>query len=319
MRRLATILSGLALSLALGIAAAAADSFLVDLTHPIGTFAPTNGDITKPDLSKPYKNSVAVPTFGAQVVYEELPNFETNRGFFGLGRFLMAEHHGTHLDSPVHYNNNADTLETTAPDRRTLEELRVDDLMGPVVFIDISSRVQAELDKNGGVASPDKSVTNFSNSSNNVVTAADIAAIEGQLVNGSWIVANAGWSRFFKNPDFEKTPYFNGWNFPGFSAAACDKLVEFMDRTGTRVNGIVMDNIGVDSGENSAGPKGDLVTDSWHCHVRLLQRGLKFVENAANLGQLAAAKPGTCTLFVGAPRLVRGTGGPSRVLAQCER
>ena len=37
---------------------------------------------------------------------------------------------------------------------------------------------------------------------------------------------------------------------------------------------MVIDNIGIDSGENSRAPKGDLVTDSWHCHVRLLQRGL---------------------------------------------
>ncbi len=317
--RLTAIVSGLSLALALGIGSAAAHSFLVDLTHPIGTFPPTNGDITKPDLSKPYKGSIAVPTFGAQAVYEELPNFETNRGYFGLGRFLLAEHHGTHVDAPVHYNNNPDTLETTTPDRRTLEELGVDDLVGPIVFIDISSRVQAELDKNGGEPNPDKSVTDFSNSTNNVVTAADIAAVEDQLANGTWIVANAGWSRFYKNPDFEKTPYFNGWNFPGFSEAACNKLVEVIDRKGIRLNGLVMDNIGIDSGENSGGPKGDLVTDSWICHVRLLQRGLKFVENAANLGQLAAARPGSCTLFVGAPKLVRGTGGPSRILAQCER
>ena len=317
--RLTAILTGLSVALALGIGGAAADSFTVDLTHPMGTFPPTDGDITKPDLSKPYKGSIAVPTFGAQAVYEVLPNFETNRGFFWMGRFLLNAHHGTHVDAPGHYSNNAETLESTTPDQRMLGELGVDDLVGPIVFIDISSRVQAELDKNGGVPSPDKSVTDFSNSSNNVVTAADIAAIGDQLANGTWIVANAGWSRFYKNPDFAKTPYFNGWNHPGFSEAACNKLVEIIDGKGIRLNGIVMDNVAIDSGENGGGPKGDLVTDTFICHVRLLQRGLKFVENAANLGQLAAARPGSCTLFVGALKLVQGSGGPSRILAQCER
>ena len=286
------LIAAVAVTVMFGWSSAAADSFVVDLTHPIGTFAPKNGNIGEPDVTKPYKGSIQVPTFGGQVVYQGLPNFKTNRGFFGLGRFVMAEHHGTHVDAPVHYHNNAATLETTTPDTRTLEELSVDDLTGPVVFMDISSRVQAELDKNGGKPGA-KTVTDFSNSSNNVVTAADIAAIDSQIRNRVWIVVNAGWSRFYKGSSLQTSPYINGWNFPGFSAAACDKLIQIEERKGVRVNGLVMDNIGIDSGENSAGPKGDLVTDSWHCHARGLQRGWKFVENAANLGQLAEAAPGS--------------------------
>jgi kynurenine formamidase len=84
-----------------------------------------------------------------------------------------------------------------------------------------------------------------------------------------------------------------------------------------RINGVVMDNIGIDSGQSSRGPKGDLVTDAWHCHMRGLQRGWKFVENAANLGALAEAGKSSCNLMVGAPKLVAGTGGPSRILAVC--
>ncbi len=303
---------------ALSVSPVAAESFVVDLTHPIGTFAPKNGNIGEPDVTKPYKDSVQVPTFGAQAVYEVLPDFKTNKGHFGLGRVVLAEHHGTHIDAPVHYNNNEQTLETKSPDKRTLEELNAGDLTGPVVFLDISGRVQAELDKNGGKPGPED-VTNFSNASNNVVTAADVDGLEGQIADGVWLVVNAGWSRFYKGASLGDSPYINGWNFPGFSAAACDALIAIEDRKKVRINGIAMDNIGIDSGENGRGPKGDLVTDSWHCHVRGLQRGWKFVENAANLGQLAEATPGSCSLFVGAPKLVAGTGGPSRVLAMCER
>lgn len=299
--------------------AAAQQTFTVDLTHPIGTFAPTAGDITKPDLARPFKSSIAVPTFGAQAVYETLPNFETNRGYFALGRIVLADHHGTHVDSPGHFNNTAATLESQRPDKRTMDELNAHELIGPLVLIDISSRVRAVLDKNGGRPSPDKNVTDLSNSSNAVVTAADIDAIAGKLRNGVWIVANAGWSRFFQNADMQTSPYINGWNFPGFSKAACDRLIEIENSRNIRINGLVMDNIGIDSGENSAGPKGDLVTDSWHCHVRGLQRGWKFVENAANLGQLAEARADGCTLFVGAPKTIAAAGGPSRVLALCQR
>jgi hypothetical protein len=51
--------------------------------------------------------------------------------------------------------------------------------------------------------------------------------------------------------------------------------------------------------------------------VQLLQRDLKFVENATNLDMVANAT-GTCSIFVGAIKHVRGTGGASRVVALCE-
>ena len=66
--------------------------------------------------------------------------------------------------------------------------------MNPIVLIDISGRVQRELDKNGGKPSPDTSVTDFGESSGNVVTAADVEAVADQLVDGAWLVMNlVGW------------------------------------------------------------------------------------------------------------------------------
>ena len=74
--------------------------------------------------------------------------------------------------------------------------------------------------------------------------------------------------------------------------------------------------IGVESGQSSKGSD-DKWSNSWPAHVRGMQRGWKLVENATNLGALSQASGG-CTLVVGAPKHVRGTGGPSRVLALCE-
>jgi hypothetical protein len=83
----------------------------------------------------------------------------------------------------VHYNNDKASLETTTPDKRTLEELSAGGLTGPVVFIDISGRVQAELDKNSGKPGA-KAVTDFASATNNVVTAADIADVVKEIRNG---------------------------------------------------------------------------------------------------------------------------------------
>jgi kynurenine formamidase len=317
-KQVTAILAGVALA-SLGASGAMADSFMVDLTHPIPTFQAMEGDATAPDMTKPWKNSKAIPSFGQQTVLA-ISEFPTNQGHFDLGRLILSEHHGTHIDSPGHYLNNAQSQEPGNPPaakRKLVDDLDADDLIGRVVLIDISGRVQSELDKNGGKPSPDKAVTDFSNASPNVVGADDIAAVTDKLDNGVWLVLNLGWSGYyFKGADFAKDPYINGWNHPGLSKAGVDKLIEVMDRKKILINGVVADNIGVDSGESAFG-EDDKWTNSWYAHVRLLQRGVKFVENAANLGQLAMAKD--CTLIVGAPKHVRGTGGPSRLLAMCEK
>jgi len=314
-------LAAFAGAMTLGAAALHADTFTIDLTHPIPTFKPMEGDAMKPDLNQPWLDSKPIPSFGQQTVLS-YAQFPTNSGYFDLGLLVLSEHHGTHMDAPAHYVNNAETQDPanpTADKRKLLHMLGGDDLIGRAVVIDISGRVQAELDKNGGRPSPDPSVTNFSNDSGNVVTADDVAAVADRLDNGVWLVLNQGWSRFFfQGADFAKDPYINDWNFPGMTPAAIDKLIEIEDAKGIRINGIISDVIGVETGENCIGEDRKW-KNSWYGHVNGLQRGWKFVENATNQNQLAMAGPDRCTVIVGAPKFTRGTGGPSRVLAICER
>ncbi len=300
---------------------AIAGSFMVDLTHPIPTFKPMGGDPMKPDLSQPWFDSKPIPTFGQQAILT-ISQFPTNWGHFDLGLLVLAEHHGTHMDTPAHYVNKPETMEKdgTPPEKRpTAERMGADDLVGPVVLIDISGRVQSELTKNGGKPSPDTKITDFSEKSANVVTADDISAVADQLKDDVWLVLSLGWSDFyFQGTDFVKDPYINAFNHPGLSRAAVDRLIDIETQKGIRIQGIVADNIGIESGESAKGID-DKWTDSWYAHRRGLQRGWKYVENATNLGQLAMARPGSCTLVVGAPKHVRGTGGPSRVIALCEK
>ena len=122
-----------------------------------------------------------------------IAQFPTNRGTFDLGTLVLSEHHGTHVDSPGHYVNNAGSLEEGFPpasERKLTHTLGADDLIGPLVLIHISGRVQAELDKNGGRPSPDRNLTDFSDTSPNVVGPDDIAAVADQLVDGAWLVLN---------------------------------------------------------------------------------------------------------------------------------
>ncbi|HXV26312.1 MAG TPA: cyclase family protein [Alphaproteobacteria bacterium] len=316
-----SFLAATAFALAAANGPALAETFTIDLTHPIPTFQPMAGDPSKPDLNQPWLDSKPIASFGQQAILS-ISAFPTNQGHFDLGQLVLSEHHGTHLDTPGHYVNEANSQESAGipiEQRKLVHALGSDDLIGKAIIIDISSRVDTELAKNGGKPSPDKSVTDFSNSSNNVVTADDIEAVADQLENGVWLALNLGWSKFFfQGADFAKDPYINGWNHPGMNKEAVDKLIEIMEQKQILIGGIMADNIGIESGQSAIGDD-DKWTNSWHAHVRLLQRGVKFIENATNLDQLAAASPGSCTVVVGAPKHVRGTGGPSRVLALCER
>ena len=315
-----TVFCGSALAI-LSASSFAGGSFIVDLTHPIPTFQPMEGDPMKPDMSKPWLDSTAIPSFGQQTVLA-IGQFPTNQGHFDLGTMVLSEHHGTHIDSTAHYVNNAETLETGNPaadQRKYMHMLDGGDLSGQIVLVDISARIQAELDKNGGRPSPDSSVTDFSDESGNAITADDIAAVADGIDDGVWLVLNQGWSGFyFQGADFGKDPYINAWNYPGLTPAAVDKIIEIENAKGVRINGIMSDVIGVETGQNSRG-EDEAWTNSWYAHVKGLQRGWKLIENGNNLGQLAMATPGSCMLVAGALKHVRGTGGPARILAFCEK
>jgi hypothetical protein len=154
------------------------------------------------------------------------------------------------MDTAGHYINNDETVDAGNPPRTLVHELDPGDLFSPIALIDISGRVQAKLDKNGGNPSPDTAVTDFSEASANVVTADDIDALAGQVDDGVWLVVNLGWSGFFRDANWETTPYFNGWNFPSLNASAVDRL-EIEDEKGIR--GIAIDIIGIDTGQGSKG------------------------------------------------------------------
>ena len=314
--------AGALVALTLLATAVAGDTVVLDLSHPVPVFAPTNGDFLTPDLSMPFGDSVPHAGLAPPATRLPMENLQTEVGFFRWGWNFLFEHYGTHVDSTDHWVIQfAPDIEVPEPDSRSVDQFTGEDLIGPIVFIDISSRVQAELDKNGGVPSPDTSITDFGDSTVNTVTVEDIDAVEDELVDRAWVVVHSGWDQFFFTPpatDLDASPYVNQFNHPGFHQAVIDRLIEIEREKGIRINGITMDNIGLDSGESARGPTDDITGRGWYAHRKGLQRGWKFIENGANLGQLAEVEDGSCTLFVGALKIVSGKGSPSRLLAICD-
>jgi kynurenine formamidase len=294
----------------------------IDLSHPIPTFMPKSDDPTKPDLNQPIGDSTPIAGFYHQAVLYPADQWSTNQGFFNSRAILIQEHNGTSFNAPNHYHNNAQSAEQGAipfTQRKAAHQLGTAQLTGDIVLIDVSSRVKKELAKNGGLPSPDLSITDFSDQSQATIRASDIRAVAGQITEGAWLVGRVGWDQFYFSgtEDWDKSRYVNALNHPGFTAEAIEEIIKIMDEKNIKISGIAADSLSTDSGQGAKGSD-DKWSNGWPAHVRLYQRDILIVENLANLS-LLAQQPGKCSLMVGALNHIGGTGGPARVMAACQQ
>lgn len=296
----------------------------IDMTHEIPTFKPSLSDPTKPNLNQPILHSKPVPGFGPQAVLYPPDVFPTNEGYFNSASILLQEHAGTHLNSPNHYINNANSQELNGipvSQRKAVHEIPIEQLAGPVVLIDVAERVRTELTKNKGRPSADTRITDFSDTSLATVRAQDIDRVADQIKDGVWLVARLGWDQFYPGgEDWDASPYVNGLNHPGFTREALDRLITIMDTKHVRIAGITADSFTCDSGQGAKGVD-DKYTNAWPSHVKLYQRGIISVENLANVNALAHAVTHgeRCSIIMGVLKHIGGTGGPVRVVAACQR
>ncbi len=294
----------------------------IDLTHAAPMFEPLNHDLATPDLNKPLADSQAVCGHGLGT-RQSKPDFQAAAGYFQWGLFSMDEHFATHIDSQCHFVTTDESLCIKDPDRRYAHEFTLDDLIGPLVYVDISERVARELEKNKGLPSPDIKVTDFSNTSEATVRLEDIKKVEAYISAGCYIVFNTGWEQTYFGEGPENGwyhPYNNGLNHPGVTPEVVDWLIALEEENGFRINGLVADNIAVESGESLLGEDGSVDVqpariNGPYLHAIGLQRGWKLVENCANLGLLAGMPQGEGTLIVGASRIIGVSGAPARVIA----
>ncbi len=134
-----------------------------------------------------------------------------------MAAYFTPEHHGTHLDAPVH----------GAVGRRSVDQLRPIDLWGPAVVIDI-----ADLAAND----PD-----------HLLSVEDVTAWErehGVIPAGAVVLLATGWGRKWTDPESYRNLDADGrLRFPGFSPDAARFLVEERD-----IRGLGIDNMSVDYG-----------------------------------------------------------------------
>lgn len=160
-------------------------------------------------------------------------------------------------------------------------ELSVQQFFAPLAVIDISERAASDPDAQ---VMPD-----------------DILAWESQngpLPAGAFVAMNSGWDVRIGDPaSFINAGEDGVLHFPGFHPDAAALLIEERDITG----------IGVDTLSLDFGAATQFVT-----HVTVLQAGKYGLEG---LAALAGVPPVGALIVVGGPKVMIGSGGPSRVMA----
>jgi kynurenine formamidase len=180
-----------------------------------------------------------------------------------------------------HHGTHLDAPAHFVPTGVTAERLEASSLVVPAAVIDIRERARKDADA--------------------VVTIDDLKAWEkthGRLPKQCGVFLNSGWdakagdTEAFLGQDRSKTLHF-----PGFSKEACEWLLSERE-----VAGLAVDTLSLDLG----------AAKDFAVHKLWLGAGKWGLECVANLSKLP---PAGATVFVGAPKVVGASGGPTRVLA----
>jgi kynurenine formamidase len=230
----------------------------VDLTHPFN----------EQTIYWPTENGFRLEKGAAGV---------TERGYFySANRFAAAEHGGTHIDAPIHF----------FADRDTVDRIPLERLINRGVVVDVSSACAANRDYQ--------------------VQVADLRAWEerqGRTVAESIVLIRTGWGNRWPNrQDYLGTARLGQeavaeLHFPGLHPDAARWLVEQR-----AVRSVGIDTASIDYGQST----------HFETHVLLCRHNVPAFENVANMEQL----PDHSFTLIALPMKIQGgSGGPLRIIA----
>lgn len=208
---------------------------------------------------------------------EEVAKGETDQGFYySANNFATAEHGGTHIDAPIHFAKNM----------QSVDEIPLENLIGNAVKIDISEKALKDPDYRITV----KDIQNWENE-------------HEQIPEGSIILLETGYGKFYPNAGKYLGTDERGQNavkklhFPGLSAEAAQWLIK-----NRKIKAVGIDTASIDYGQSQ-----DFAT-----HVALMTQNVPAFENMANLDKL----PVKGFTIIALPMKIKGgSGGPLRIIA----
>lgn len=234
------------------------DGKIIDLTH---TFS---------------KNSIYWVT-AKEFKLDTVAYGETQGGYFySAYNFETAEHGGTHIDAPIHFAANS----------QSLDEIPLTKLIGEGIKINVTEKVKGNYDYQ--------------------ITVKDFLDWEkqnGEIPDNSIILLETGFSNFYPNKkkylgtDKRGEEAIKQLHFPGLSPEAATWLVN-----NKNIKSIGLDTASIDYGQST----------TFESHIILLSENIPVFENITNLDKLP---PRNFKIIALPMKIEGGSGGPLRIVA----
>lgn len=199
--------------------------------------------------------------------------------FYAANRFACAEHGGTHIDAPIHFWKEGETV----------DKIPLDRLIGPGACVDVSQKCAADPDYE--------------------VTVEDLLAWEkgtGESLADRIVLLRTGFAsrwpdrKTYLGTDKTGREGVANLHFPGLHPAAADWLI-----TRREVRAVGIDTASIDHGQ----------TRDYPTHVRLFRSGVPAFENVAIPAELP---PRGFTVTALPMKIGAGSGAPCRIIATVE-
>lgn len=220
------------------------------------------------------------------IYWPTAPGFRLHKSGWGISEkgywyasneYGASEHGGTHADAPIHF----------AEKGRTIDQIPLEEWIGPAVKIDVSEKCE--------------------NDRNYLLSVDDVKNWEreyGPVPDGAWVIMYTGiGTKYYPDKlkvlgtDKSGEEALPELSFPGFSTESVRFLLEERN-----ITGIALDTPSIDYGQS----------DTFMVHRTLFAAGKLALENIANLDKLPCSG---ATLFVMPMMIKDGTGAPARVFA----
>lgn len=231
---------------------------LIDLTHPFD------------------RETIYWPTEAGFELQKGAAGKTAKGYFYAANRFAAAEHGGTHIDAPFHFNKGG----------QTVDELPLRQLMGEAVVIDVSAQCAGAADYEVGIADLRRWEEKHRRQLSDVI-----------------VLLRTGYGRRWPNRrQYLGTDETGGdavrkLHFPGLAPEAARWLVEQR-----LVKAIGIDTASIDHGQST----------HFGSHVKLFEHNVPVLENLAGLEELPDEGFGVVALPM---KIAEGTGAPLRIVA----
>lgn len=160
--------------------------------------------------------SETFPTFFGQQQFFANKLFDYAKDKFNLYELRVNEHTGTHIDAPLHFS----------ADGQSVSEIPVSNLVAPLCVVDIRSKAEQNADAQ--------------------LTPDDLKAwisANGAIPDGACVAMLSGWDKHVADTKFRNVDEKGSMHFPGFHVEAATMLLEE-----TKAVGIAVDTLSLDFG-----------------------------------------------------------------------